>query len=87
MADEDYWFVPKTYGYGAQPKNWKGWAVTLGFVVLMIAITVPLVVFPGEGGPQIFLWLGIQLPLMAAFIWVCHKKTEGGWKWQWGPKK
>jgi hypothetical protein len=26
----DYWFKPKTRGYGATPANWKGWAATIG---------------------------------------------------------
>lgn len=33
----DYWFRPKTFGYGAgMPRNWKGWAylvVLLGGIV------------------------------------------------------
>ena len=23
-----YWFKPHSYGYGATPANWRGWAAT-----------------------------------------------------------
>jgi len=26
----EYWFKPKSHGYGASPANWKGWAATVG---------------------------------------------------------
>jgi len=28
-----YWFKPKTYGYGATPSGWKGWAAVAIYAV------------------------------------------------------
>jgi hypothetical protein len=36
-----YRFRPKTYGYGATPITWEGWAVTIGIVVAMVGIGAP----------------------------------------------
>ncbi len=30
------WFGPRRLGWGASPRRWEGWAVTLAFVALMI---------------------------------------------------
>jgi hypothetical protein len=36
----EYWFRPKQYGYGATPTTWQGWALTLGTVAVMVAVSV-----------------------------------------------
>ena len=36
---EDYWFRQRRYGYGGYPDNWKGWAASVGFVVVFLAWT------------------------------------------------
>ena len=38
----EYWFKPKRYGYGATPVTWQGWAVTLGTVLAMVAVSLYL---------------------------------------------
>jgi len=38
----EYWFKPKRYGYGATPATWQGWAVTLGTVLAMVAVSLYL---------------------------------------------
>ena len=38
----EYWFKPKRYGYGATPVTWQGWAVTLGTVRAMVAVSLYL---------------------------------------------
>ena len=42
-----YWFKPKTYGYGATPANWKGWAAVAGYVAVVTALTLPLLALAG----------------------------------------
>jgi hypothetical protein len=37
-----YWFRPKRYGYGATSITWQGWAVTLGTVLAMVAVSLYL---------------------------------------------
>ena len=75
--DDDAWFAPKRYGYGAGlPIAWQGW-VTLAVFVLMVVgpvilntdfKTTAMIVFPGA----------------IAFTILVATKTRGGWRWRWG---
>ena len=81
----EFWFKPKRYGYGATPVTWQGWAVTLGTVLAMVAVSLSLRL-TAKG-----LWA-----LVALFVFdaaavsvlgiVSYRKTEGGWRWHWGDR-
>ncbi|MBS0269625.1 MAG: hypothetical protein JSS54_11680 [Proteobacteria bacterium] len=84
----DYWFKPKSYGYGATPINWKGWVSTLAMVVALLAV-VRLLVLPVHGGAPHPLWqVGLGLALAFAVVVVfslfAKAKTNGEWHWRWG---
>jgi hypothetical protein len=88
-AVTEYWFVPKTYGYGATPSNWKGWAAIAVFVLAAVAVTLTLLVWPvnSPAGPttsQLALWLLVSVAMTVAFARFCQIKTDGQWKWRWG---
>ena len=80
----DYWFKPKTYGYGARPANWKGWLATAVFLLVCLAwagLTVgqdP----PPRWGAMAFV-IGLMV-LIVGFSVLARKKTDGEWRWQWG---
>jgi hypothetical protein len=76
-----YWFRPKRYGWGASPANWKGWLAIAVFVVLVLAVNLEL----AREMPLIY--LGIFAALLALFIWIVWKKTDGPFRWRWGPEK
>ncbi|MFM1813457.1 MAG: hypothetical protein RLZ98_152 [Pseudomonadota bacterium] len=85
----DYWFKPKSYGYGASPASWKGWAATLGFIVVSLVPTLVLIVWPAveRAGPQAWhfaIWFVLTTALALGFVWLCKVKTEGEWRWRWG---
>ena len=73
---EGYWFAPHSFGLGARPVTWQGWALTLGFVALMVA-TIRLV--PGKE-PKV----AVGLALTVLFVVLCWRKTAGGLRWRWG---
>lgn len=73
-----YWFAPKLYGYGATPVRWQGWALLAIFAALAIGV-VRLGV---EDNRVLFALLA---PLIVSFVMICHAKTDGEWKWRWGP--
>ena len=84
-----YWFKPKTKGYGATPANWKGWVATLGF--LGVVFIVPFVLAasqqrPGsaQSGWAFGVWMMIVPVLVGGFIWLARAKTDGQWGWRWG---
>jgi membrane-bound ClpP family serine protease len=78
-VDRGYWFVPKMFGFGATPVTWQGWALTLGFAALLAAD----IRFTHHVGVQVA--LGIVLAVV--FCAIAWAKTEGGWRWRWGPDR
>ena len=84
-----YWFKPKTYGYGATPNNWMGWAATGAYVVVMLSASVLLLgleLNPGTGPSfwQIAVWALLVAALTGGFVWLARAKTDGQWGWRWG---
>ncbi len=74
-----YWFAPKLFGYGATPVTWQGWAVTLGFAAMVIALAA-LIRDPAAG-------VAVATALTVPFLVLVHAKTDGGWHWRWGVTK
>ena len=84
-----YWFKPKTFGYGATPSNWKGWAAIAAFAAIVLAAA--LVLLGLQLNPrtalspwQIAVWVLIVASLTIGFIWLARAKTDGQWGWRWG---
>ena len=79
--DEQAWWAPKRYGYGAGlPIAWQGWAVTLVYALLITGAAFGLL--PN----RILAFAAIALAATAALILICARKTRGGWRWRWGEK-
>ncbi len=76
---EGYWFAPKLFGWGATPVTWQGWLTTLLFALAFIGVI--------RWAPTLFLQLGIGMPMLALFIWFVWTKTDGGFRWRWGPER
>ena len=84
-----YWFKPKTYGYGATPSGWKGWAAVAVYVAAVLALTVPLMAWPIDMpvSPkiwQVVTWAILTALLTLGFIRFTRAKTDGQWSWRWG---
>ena len=74
----DAWFVPKRYGYGASPANWKGWVFLAVMVAILIAARIPLV-------DALHAWFGLVVAIwFAAVVVVVRAKGAGAWRWRWG---
>ena len=85
----DYWFRPKTHGYGAQPTNWKGWLATLAIGVIVLAIAGVFMAWPAMNGSgprveHIVAWVVLEVVAVIWFIRFCQRKTDGEWRWRWG---
>ena len=81
----EYWFKPKRYGYGATPTTWQGWALILGTVAAMLAVSVAL----GRNEEpywRIVLMFGFNALALAFLFIVCRVKTDGEWRWRWGDR-
>ena len=80
----EYWFKPKTYGYGATPNTWQGWAVVAVAVIVIVAAALLIL---GNGGhrPSAYVAFFAVEALVIAALWVvCRHKTDGEWRWRWG---
>jgi len=80
-----YWFRPKRYGYGATPVTWQGWAVTLGTVAAMVAVSLSLRLSEPRYWALAAL-ITFDLLALAFLVIVCCRKTEGGLRWRWGDR-
>lgn len=87
----EFWFKPKTHGYGAYPTNWKGWAATVAFPLAVLLLLYPFVIGPAASSsaptlPGIIGSLAVAMIATVAFIKLTRAKTDGEWRWRWGGK-
>jgi hypothetical protein len=82
----EYWFKPKTYGYGATPTNWKGWAFSFVYAVLLAIVLMTMVLPVAGGRPEwsVFVGLALVAGLSASFWQFAKARTDGEWRWRWG---
>lgn len=76
---EGYWFAPKLFGYGATPVTWQGWVTTLAYVAALAAAVRWLPGTPAR--------LAMVAVLTVPFIAFVHSRTDGGFRWRWGPPR
>ncbi|MBR9676521.1 hypothetical protein GOV04_00075 [Candidatus Woesearchaeota archaeon] len=73
------WFKQKTYGLGATPITWQGWATTFAFIGLILWRGT---ILARDNNASSYL---IEFVFMlTVFIFFVAYKTEGGFKWRWG---
>ncbi|MGA8077630.1 MAG: hypothetical protein WBD53_05675 [Xanthobacteraceae bacterium] len=80
-----YWFKPKRYGYGATPVTWQGWAVTLGTVLVMVAVSLVLRLAERQS-LGLAAMLAFDAAALAMLFVICRRKTDGEWRWRWGDR-
>jgi hypothetical protein len=82
--DDDAWFVPKRFGYGAGlPIRWQGWAVLGGYLAALWAISL---LHSQPGALPRTAATVLLLSATALLIWISARKTRGGFRWRWGDK-
>ena len=80
MSDGPEWFAPKRYGYGAGlPISWQGWALTIGFIALAVALGA---LFHNEP----LSWSRRSRRSSSCSSCICARTTRGGWRWRWGKR-
>jgi hypothetical protein len=79
----EFWFKPKTYGYGATPTTWEGWLVVAIYVAALLACVLAVAVRGKTPGS--FAVAGVVVAVVtAAMVWISAIKTDGPWRWHWG---
>ena len=80
-----FWFKPKRYGYGATPITWQGWAVTIGTVLAMVAVSLFLRLTQRHSW-ALTVMLAFDAAALGALMIVSRRKTDGDWGWRWGDR-
>lgn len=78
-------FVNKTYGWGRVPVTWQGWAVTLTYILLLLALGFTI----DENSPRkeiLFMFVLPVVLLTIALLRICYKTGEKPER-RWGKKK
>jgi hypothetical protein len=80
-----YWFRPKSYGYGATPITWEGWVVTLAVAAVFGGSIVVMNLLVGPSNVVAWLvWAAVIASLILWFVQFCRRRTDGEWGWRWG---
>lgn len=83
--DRKLWFKRKTFGWGWTPCSWEGWAITLGYLVLVLFF-ISTVDETSSIADIIFLFILPLAIITLILIEIAYKKGEKP-RWQWGSKK
>ena len=75
-----FWFKPKTHGYGNVPTTWQGWALTLGFSAFVAGMAVATEL----KALSPFWCVATVLIVTVGFLALAKAKTDGEWRWRWG---
>ncbi|MFO0764963.1 MAG: hypothetical protein U0487_02865 [Patescibacteria group bacterium] len=76
-----YWFKAKWYGWGWVPVTWQGWAVTLGYIALVLALALTIDERSSVKDVSFTFLLPVVI-LTACLIRICYAKGEKpGWHW------
>jgi len=76
------WFKRKRYGWGWYPASREGWAITLGYIVLILVLASTLDEH-SSGREVTFMFVLPLILLTVTFIRIAYKKGETP-RWQWG---
>jgi hypothetical protein len=76
-----YWFQQKTFGYGATPSTWQGWALTIVSCLALFGVVMSGPAIRDNGLRAIWMVLASAIVLLPTCI-IAYVKTEGGWRWR-----
>jgi RsiW-degrading membrane proteinase PrsW (M82 family) len=87
-----YWFKPRTYGYGATPANWRGWVAVAAYVAVVLALVLAVTAWPedlprGPAAWQVVTAMAMIGALTWGFVRLCRARTDGEWAWRWGKRR
>ena len=78
-----FWFKPKTFGYGATPSTWQGWASVLVFVTVVVGLSWALL-GSSAGLAAWTSWVLLVAAATVGFVAFTKRKTDGEWRWRSG---
>jgi hypothetical protein len=79
----EFWFKPKTFGYGAVPAAWEGWAVVAAYGAVIVACVVVMIARTGSFSSFVSSMATIVVATVVMIV-VSVQKTDGAWGWNAG---
>jgi uncharacterized membrane protein AbrB (regulator of aidB expression) len=79
----EFWFRPKTFGYGATPTTWEGWAVVAGYGLVILGCVVAMYLRK-DSLATIVSSIAMMAVATVMMVVVSVQKTDGAWRWSWG---
>lgn len=77
-AQTKYWLAAKRYGWGwGLPPTWRGWAVMIVWILLMIAISLLAAAI------HLAWFYAFVTVMVMALVAICYAKGEPP-RWRWG---
>jgi hypothetical protein len=76
-----YWFRQKTFGYGATPSTWQGWALTIVSLALLFGVVMFGPAIRDNTMRALWMVLGSAAVVVPSTL-IVYRKTEGGWRWR-----
>jgi hypothetical protein len=84
--DHEFWFKPKTFGYGATPTTWEGWVVMAVYGLVVLGCVAAM--YLRKESFSIFVSsMGTIVVATIVMIVVSVQKTDGTWGWNAGAKQ
>jgi hypothetical protein len=77
-----YWFKRRLYGWGWVPVSWKGWLITLIFIVVLLFNGLYLASLGEPSGGNLVFFFGSIIISVIILIGICYKTGEKP-KWTW----
>jgi small-conductance mechanosensitive channel len=86
-----FWFKPKTFGYGATPATWEGWTVMAIYGAIILACAVVMLVrketFSAHLSSTAAIVVITVVVSTVVTVLVSVQKTDGAWGWNAGAKQ
>ena len=79
----EFWFKPKTFGYGATPTTWEGWAVIAVYGLVILGCVVAMTVRKDSFSTFVSSMAMIVVATVVLVV-VSVQKTDGAWGWNAG---
>jgi uncharacterized membrane protein len=79
----EFWFKPKTFGYGAVPTTWEGWTVVAIYTLVIFGCVIAMTVRKESFATFVSSMAMIAVATVVLII-VGVQKTEGAWGWNAG---
>ena len=76
----DFWFKPKSFGYGATPVTWEGWAVVVAYLAVVLGCALMLTLRQEDWK----MWASAIVIATVVMVPLSWMKTDGPWAWNWG---